>query len=96
MRANWHIYSGVHSALAPASMRTAPPAPVGTMGATAARRMPGMRRTMRVPAESRAPVLPAEIKASPLPSFSIRRPTDMEESFFSCQAVEGLSQISMT
>ena len=77
-------------------MSTAPPFPVGTTGARAARRMPRMRLTSRVAAASRAPVEPAETKASPLPSLSRLSPTVREESFFSRKAVAGLSHISTT
>lgn len=51
MKANCIMYSGVQSALAPASMRTALPVRVGITGATAARRMPGIRLTSRVAPE---------------------------------------------
>ena len=96
MKANCSRYSGVHSAVAPQSMSTAPPLAVGTTGAMAARRMPRTRLTSSVAAESRAPVLPALTKASPLPSFRRLSPTVREESFFSRKAVAGLSQISTT
>ena len=82
--------------MAPASMRMAPPFPVGTTGARAARRMPLMRLMSRVAAPSRAPVDPADTKASPSPFFSRFSPTVREESFFSRKAVAGLSQISTT
>ena len=65
-------------------------------GATAARRMPGMRLTRKVAPVKMAPVLPADRKASPSPAISRFMPTVREESFFRRQAVEGLSQISMT
>ena len=62
MQANCMRNSGVHSALAPQSIRMHWPAAVGMMGAMAARRMPGIRLTIRVDAARSAPVLPAEIK----------------------------------
>ena len=77
-------------------MSTAPPPPVGTTGAMAARRMPRMRLTISVAADNSAPVLPAETKAAPSPFFSRFRPTVREESFFSLKAVAGLSHISTT
>ena len=86
----------MHSAVAPQSMSTAPPAPVGTTGARAARRIPRIRLTSRVAADRMAPVLPAETNASAAPFFSRLRPTVREESFFSLKAVAGLSHISTT
>ena len=84
------------SAVAPQSMSTEPPPPVGTTGAMAARRMPLIRFTKSVAPDSSAPVDPADTKASPSPLFSRFRPTVREESFFSLKAVAGLSHISTT
>ena len=84
------------SAVAPQSTSTAPPPPVGTTGAMAARRMPRMRLTSSVAAASSAPVDPADTKASPSPLFSRFSPTVRDESFFSLNAVAGLSHISTT
>ena len=77
-------------------MSTAPPPPVGTTGAMAARRMPRMRLTISVAADNSAPVLPAETKAAPSPFFSRFRPTVREESFLRLKAVAGSSHISTT
>ena len=82
--------------MAPASISTAPPFPVGTTGASAARRIPRIRLISRGAAPSRAPVEPADTKASPSPALSRFSPTVREESFFSRKAVAGLSQISTT
>ncbi len=83
-------------AVAPQSTKTAPPPPVGTTGAMAARRMPLIRFTSRVAPASSAPVEPADTKASPPPFFTMFSPTVREESFFSLKAVAGLSHISTT
>ena len=77
-------------------MSTAPPFPVGTTGASAARRMPLIRFATRVAPDSSAPVEPAETKASPSPAFSRFSPTVSEESFFFRKAVAGSSHISTT
>ena len=75
-------------------MSTAPPRPIGMVGATAARLTPRIRRTSSVAPLSRAPVLPAERKAWPRLARSSFRPTVIEESGFLRQTVEGLSQLS--
>ena len=82
--------------MAPQSMSTAPPFPVGTTGARAARRMPLIRLVTRVAPDSSAPVEPAETKASPAPSLRRVSPTVREESFFFRNAVAGSSHISTT
>ena len=53
--------TGVPSAVAPQSMSTEPPPPVGTTGAIAARRIPLMRFTKSVAPDSSAPVEPAQV-----------------------------------
>ena len=73
-----------------------PPRALGTVGLSAARRMPRSRRTISVAPESRAPVFPAETTASPRPSFSRFSATVMEESGLSRQARAGSSSIVTT
>ena len=86
----------MHSALAPESSSSTRPPLQGSWVGSAARRMPRIRLVTSVAPDSSAPVLPAEIMASPSPSLTMRRATDMEESFLRRTAVAGSSCMSMT
>ena len=86
----------MHSTFAPQSMSMTPRAPFGSTGASAARRMPGMRFVVSVAPVSSAPVLPADTTASPSPSRSILSATAMLESFLRRVAVLGSSSMVTT
>ena len=77
-------------------MSTMYPSLVGSSGAKAARRTPRIRFTISVAADRRAPVEPADTTASPSPSRSKDSATVKEESFFSRNAVAGLSSMVIT
>ena len=77
-------------------MSITPAPPFGSTGASAARRMPRMRRTISVAPVSSAPVEPAETTASPSPSRSMFSATVMDASFLWRVAVLGLSLMVMT
>ena len=69
--------------MAPLSMSIKKPLLPGTMGANATRLIPLIRLTIMVAPTTSAPLLPADTKASPFPWATRRRPSAMEESFFS-------------
>ena len=67
----------------------------GNIPAIAGLSIPFILPTRRVAPVSNAPEFPAEMNTSPSPSFSILKPTTIDESFLCLIACVGISSISI-
>src|SRR5712692_3501918 len=96
MVANWTMYSGLESTLAPTSRKYANPFLMGTIEPNAGRSTPLMRPWMNSAVAMIAPELPAEIQPSARPSLQRRAHTAIDESGFDRTACAGCSSIAIT